>query len=672
MHSTLAKAMLLSRQLPAEIPANLPADIPAGLIPTGVDPATATQVAQDIAAGQSTIAAAQETAMSVAQTFSSFDNCMLKNYCKIPFIVGVSVGGILLFSLLWCCFRCLCCGARCCCCGGGGRKKEKTTEIIKEQPIIYQQPTPASAFPPTFRDQSGLPSHGAGPQVNGQSAPQYATFEGETKHENALPAMPQWDQAKQERIVEEVELSPVDNSQLKSNAGPMGMGGNGAPGGFSNTGMAGGMVAGGFAGPDRRGQPSRGAGGYSPLGSRGGSPDPFNNGGQGQGFDNMGPNNMAGMPPNGGFRGTPGPRRDQMGGPPMGPNGPMQRGPNGPGGFNNNNMGGPGGFGPNGPGIMNGGYNQGQQGINRQPSFPNQGPPQRQNTGGMGGPMMGVPRQGTFNNQQGPNMGPGGMGMGPRGPPQRQNTGGMNGPNNMGPQGMGMGMGPRGPPQRQNTGNMNMGPNANQRMEFQNDGYGPQDQYAPNDQYDNGPQRQMSPAQYGPPQNSIMNPPNRQMSPQHSGPYGAPQNQQRRYSGYNQAAAPPPQSSYGGSSQDTGYDDIIDYPADPSYGPPPALQSGPARQITPQQANVPYPVPQQARQITPQPSGGWAAPQSAVVQEMPADTSVGRRTPPEEPKEFTAYSPTREEGPAGAGSSGLPAALQVGPRKVEEWEIGLR
>lgn len=86
MYSDIAKRMLAARQtvpadvanaIPADIASQIPPDV-ASQIPSAVDPGTASQVADQLAAVSSTVGAVQSAgakAMSVAETFSSFDNC---------------------------------------------------------------------------------------------------------------------------------------------------------------------------------------------------------------------------------------------------------------------------------------------------------------------------------------------------------------------------------------------------------------------------------------------------------------------------------------------------------------------------------------------------------------------------------------------------------------------
>ncbi|KAK8210310.1 hypothetical protein M8818_003478 [Zalaria obscura] len=153
---------------------------------------------------------------SVKNTFSGWDSCMSKAYCKWPAIVGIIIGSLILLSLLWCLFRCLCCGAELCaccvscmtCCGGCcGRHHNRSKGYAQpEAPPAQFQPQPytqySSAPPPMYQ----TPMQPA--------APQHAHFEGPSGkkgnvggyNEDALPAMPSWDNASNRKVEDDVEM----------------------------------------------------------------------------------------------------------------------------------------------------------------------------------------------------------------------------------------------------------------------------------------------------------------------------------------------------------------------------------------------------------------------------------------------------------------------------------
>lgn len=116
--------------------------------------------------------------------FSSFDRCMQRSLCKIPFIVVCVVGGLILLTLIMCCVRCVLCGYACCscCCGGccgssnrRSRRGEKHSShdppptVVQQQPVVIHQPIIQQ--PPMVAEQ-----------------PQYAYFD--SKGADSLPHMP--------------------------------------------------------------------------------------------------------------------------------------------------------------------------------------------------------------------------------------------------------------------------------------------------------------------------------------------------------------------------------------------------------------------------------------------------------------------------------------------------
>lgn len=134
------------------------------------------------------------------QTFSSWDSCMAKSYCKWPAIIGIIVAVTIAVSVLWCCVRCCCCGLSCCCgcfscfnrcCPSGrGRKRSKYADMDAPLPSSYRlpaEPNPYTGY---------MPNHGP-PAYNG---PNTATFDvpGQKINADSLPAMPTWADAKVE------------------------------------------------------------------------------------------------------------------------------------------------------------------------------------------------------------------------------------------------------------------------------------------------------------------------------------------------------------------------------------------------------------------------------------------------------------------------------------------
>lgn len=143
---------------------------------------------------------------NVGHTFSSWNTCMSKAYCKWPVIAAIIIGCLIVFSVLWCIFSCLCCGVSLCtactkcltcggCCGcckggGGGSRRRKDPEYHPMPPT----PTPYTGYQPP-----------SAPMMYNHTGPQFATFETGTKrsandHEDSLPAMPSWENATTRRV----------------------------------------------------------------------------------------------------------------------------------------------------------------------------------------------------------------------------------------------------------------------------------------------------------------------------------------------------------------------------------------------------------------------------------------------------------------------------------------
>ncbi|KAK5945918.1 hypothetical protein PMZ80_000057 [Knufia obscura] len=134
-------------------------------------------------------------------TFTSWDSCMSKTYCKWPVIAAIILGAVIVLSVLWCLFSCLCCGISLCtacvkcltcgnCCGacrGSRRRKDPEYHPMPPTPTPYQgyQPQPS-------------------PMMYNNHGPQFATFDTGTKsakiHEDSLPHMPSWDNAATRRV----------------------------------------------------------------------------------------------------------------------------------------------------------------------------------------------------------------------------------------------------------------------------------------------------------------------------------------------------------------------------------------------------------------------------------------------------------------------------------------
>lgn len=154
---------------------------------------------------------------SVGATFSSWDSCMAKGYCKWPVIAAIIIGALIVLSVLWCIFSCLCCGISLCtacgkcltcgnCCGacgsGGGRRKRDA-----EYQAMPPTPTPYQGYQPQ-----------PGPMMYMNNGPQFATFDAGSKrggqiHEDSLPAMPSWDTATTRQVEDHTPAPPPQRTR---------------------------------------------------------------------------------------------------------------------------------------------------------------------------------------------------------------------------------------------------------------------------------------------------------------------------------------------------------------------------------------------------------------------------------------------------------------------------
>lgn len=163
----------------------------------------------------------------VQNTFSSWDNCMSKTYCKWPVIVAIIIASLIAFSFIWCIARCLCCGMQCCCgclscCNAccpspRGRREKKGYQQAPPIPYQYAQPPPMQN---PYLVSGGAAGYGGGSR---KDVAQTATFDAPSSqkvyNEDALPAMPSWQNASSRRIEqleEDVELDKMDNQVVTS------------------------------------------------------------------------------------------------------------------------------------------------------------------------------------------------------------------------------------------------------------------------------------------------------------------------------------------------------------------------------------------------------------------------------------------------------------------------
>ncbi|KAH9909011.1 hypothetical protein F4778DRAFT_208621 [Xylariomycetidae sp. FL2044] len=160
----------------------------------------------------------QGSISDAATAFSSWDNCMAATFCKWPVIGIMIIGGLIIFSIVWCIARCCCCGLSCCCeccyclkcCGNclgccdpprGKRHKYLDEPFVPphhDQVYRSHEPMSLSNLPPTKAK---------------ADVPQYAVFEsGDKKDADSLPAMPSWEGAGSQKVLieeESVEMEPM-------------------------------------------------------------------------------------------------------------------------------------------------------------------------------------------------------------------------------------------------------------------------------------------------------------------------------------------------------------------------------------------------------------------------------------------------------------------------------
>ncbi|KAM3419220.1 hypothetical protein BST61_g5161 [Cercospora zeina] len=133
----------------------------------------------------------------VKDTFSSWDACMSKAYCKWPVIIGIVVGSLIVLSIVL----------------------ERGYEPAPPTPYQNQYQPPAPMHNPYFA------SGGAGYRGNPTFA-QTATFESPSRKvdEDSLPEMPSWKNASSRRVEQhddDVELEKMDKPEPRVAASPV-------------------------------------------------------------------------------------------------------------------------------------------------------------------------------------------------------------------------------------------------------------------------------------------------------------------------------------------------------------------------------------------------------------------------------------------------------------------
>ena len=176
------------------------------------------------------------TIAGVKDTFSSWDSCMSKTYCKYvlnqqtylrptltlnrwPVIVAIVIGSLILLSVLFCVARCIFCGVELCsccvscftccgCCKGGGRRRDRPSQFKDD--YTRMPPTPYQGYQPAPSPMA----YGGNP-----AAPQFATFDDPSSrrllNEDSLPYMPSWDAAAKRRVEDTSAPPETKNGDLE-------------------------------------------------------------------------------------------------------------------------------------------------------------------------------------------------------------------------------------------------------------------------------------------------------------------------------------------------------------------------------------------------------------------------------------------------------------------------
>ncbi|RAH83640.1 hypothetical protein BO86DRAFT_417674 [Aspergillus japonicus CBS 114.51] len=166
---------------------------------------------------------------SASSTFSSWDSCMSKAYCKWPVIAAIIVGGLIVLSVVACIVNCLCCGIQCCkgCCGccsmccPSPRNRQRKAKHLDDPYPLPDMPGPMpGTMPPPMPVKSPYQAPQPPPVYRGTEVARFdapTSPAGSKFNEDALPAMPSWDNAVTKRVedtgphVEAVELESMNH-----------------------------------------------------------------------------------------------------------------------------------------------------------------------------------------------------------------------------------------------------------------------------------------------------------------------------------------------------------------------------------------------------------------------------------------------------------------------------
>uniref|UniRef100_A0A0D2XCW1 Fibroin-3 n=1 Tax=Fusarium oxysporum (strain Fo5176) TaxID=660025 RepID=A0A0D2XCW1_FUSOF len=173
-------------------------------------------------AAQTTDEVAQKSE-DFATAFSSWDNCMNVAWCKWPVIGVMIIGGLIIFSIVWCIIRCCCCGLSCCCsccqclkccgnCCGACDPPRSATKHLDDPYAPQSQHHGYRSEPPM---NSSAPQYGVTKPMRSEP-PQYAEFEtSKGRDDDALPEMPSWEGASSKKVEVHTEAFELDTLPSK-------------------------------------------------------------------------------------------------------------------------------------------------------------------------------------------------------------------------------------------------------------------------------------------------------------------------------------------------------------------------------------------------------------------------------------------------------------------------
>ncbi|KAH6898369.1 hypothetical protein B0T10DRAFT_106297 [Thelonectria olida] len=182
---------------------------------------------------------ASQKITDIKTALSSWDNCMAVAWCKWPLIGIIVVGGLIIFSIVWCIIRCCCCGLSCCCnccqclkccgdccgcCDPPGDRKHKHLDDPYAPATGHDAYRSEPPMNPTFGQTSAPQTSGTqfAPQTQHwqNEPPKYAELEvrGGKHDEDALPEMPTMEKAEVTTKVglhDDVELDQLKKSPVQ-------------------------------------------------------------------------------------------------------------------------------------------------------------------------------------------------------------------------------------------------------------------------------------------------------------------------------------------------------------------------------------------------------------------------------------------------------------------------